>query len=170
MEKRWLGTAVLLGFLAVAACRDDDPTGARNDADGGVPVSLTDQLDGGLLSQDAFTLLEAAIEGDTLRAQVGYGGGCRVHEFELVISRDFMESQPVQTTAVLAHDADDDPCEAFILTWLEADLVALKEAWQASYAVDSGTIILHLEVPALEAECDATAFSQPGRCSLVYSF
>ncbi len=109
------------------------------------------------------------VDGDTLSLQVGYGGGCRVHQFGLVISSDFMESEPVQTTALLTHDADGDPCEAYILTWLIADLAPLKVEWQTAYQADSGTIVLHLQVPTSEADCD-TSWSGPGSCSLLYSF
>ncbi len=167
----WPTTVALLVLLAVAACSDDEPTGATRDGQqDGIPVTLVDQPGGDTAVIDPFTLLAAEIDGDTLRMQVGYSGGCRAHAFELAISGDFMESEPAQTTAVLRHDSDDDPCEAFILTWLEADLVPLRQSWQASYQGEHGTIVLHLGVPASEAECDTTPFDEPGGCSLLYSF
>ena len=168
--RAWVPAALLLMAASFLSCSDDEPTGSTGpDGDGNITTTLVAELDTADWRTDPFTLLEAGINGDTLNLQVGYGGGCRVHQFGLVISSDFMESQPVQTTALLTHDADGDPCEAYILTWLIADLAPLKAEWQTAYQADSGAIVLHLQVPTSEADCD-TSWSGPGSCSLLYSF
>jgi hypothetical protein len=168
--RAWTRATLLLTAISFLGCSDDDPTGTTGpDGDGNITTTLVAQLDTADWRTDPFTLLEAAIDGDTLSLQVGYGGGCRFHQFGLVISNDFMESHPVQTRALLAHDADGDLCEAYILTWLIADLAPLKLEWQTAYQADTGAVVLHLDVPVNEAECD-TLWSGPGRCSLLYSF
>jgi hypothetical protein len=169
MSFRWLCTLLPLAAAVTLGCGEEEPTAASDD-DGLIGTTLVAGLDTAGWRTDAFTLIEAEIEGDTLGMQVGYGGGCRVHKFELLISGEFMESDPVQTVAVLEHDSGDDPCDAYIMTWLFADLSPLRRAWQASYQQQAGEIVLHLEVPASQAKCDNTGFSQPGRCSLLYSF
>jgi hypothetical protein len=142
---------VLLPLILSAgliACDDDEPTGAQLE-DGFILTTLVSQIDTSEWRQDPFTLLDTELSGDTLNLHVAYGGGCLDHEFALVISSSFMESDPVQTFALLSHDDDDDPCDAVVLTWLMADLTPLKQEWQASYQAQSGTIVMHLDVPIL---------------------
>jgi hypothetical protein len=157
--------------LAVQAC-DDFVSGGPEAADvrGLISSVLVANIEPSEWPQDPFVLQEARIAGDTLFLQVAYGGGCRAHDFTLVISTQFMESEPVQTRALLAHDSHDDPCEAWLQSALRADLTPLKRAWQSAYHSPSGTVIVHLDVPVNEAECDATPFSEPGLCTLRYSF
>lgn len=169
MSWRWQYTFLPLAAVLTLACGEEEPTAAV-DGDGSIATTLVAELDTAGWQTDPFTLLEAEIEGDTLSMQVGYGGGCRSHKFELLISDEFMESEPVQTVAVLDHDSGDDPCDAYILTWLFADLSPLKQAWQAAYLQESGKIVLHLEVPVSQAACSNAGFNQPGRCSLLYIF
>jgi hypothetical protein len=168
--QRLLKAPLIMLLAAFIGCNDDEPTNAVPDPDGVIPTTMVSQIDTADWRIDPFALLEAAIDGDTLRLQVGYGGGCRDHEFQLVISGAFMESEPVQTMALLTHDDDDDPCDAFILTWLLADLTPLKTEWQSAYQRQSGTIVLHLDVPSSQAECDESRLGQPGRCTLFYEF
>ena len=36
---------------------------------------------------------------------MSYGGGCREHAFQLLVGDGFRESDPVQATALVSHDA-----------------------------------------------------------------
>ncbi len=62
---------------------------------------------------DDYELGAVAVAGDTLTVTVSYSGGCRTHRFTLVAAEGFLESDPVQLDATIAHDADGDPCEAY---------------------------------------------------------
>ena len=168
--RRLLKVPLAVVFAALVGCGDDEPTTTSPGPDGVISTTMVEQLDTAAWKIDPFELLEASIQGDTLYMQVGYSGGCLTHDFGLVISTDFMESDPVQTTALLTHDSKDDACDAWILTWLLADLSPLKAEWQAAYQSVSGTIVLHLDVPVTQAECDNTPFSGSSRCSLLYDF
>ncbi len=95
--------------------------------------------------KDAFELNEAAITADTLAVKVSYSGGCRDHQFTLVASGAFMESDPVQLNVALAHNANDDPCEAWITEGYLFDLAPIKALYQKAYRQDSGTIVLQLK-------------------------
>ena len=66
------------------------------------------------LGDDDYVLNSATITGDTLTVSVSYSGGCRTHVFTLVIAASFVEDSPVRLPAVLRHDANGDPCEAFL--------------------------------------------------------
>ena len=105
---------------------------------------------------DPYQLNAASIAGDTLSVSVSFGGGCRTHEFTLVASNVFLESDPVQLHASLAHEANDDLCRAWLTEDRDFDLTPLKRLFQNAYQADAGTLILRLD-----------AAPEPG---LVYAF
>ena len=107
---------------------------------------------------DPFDLNAAAVSGNILTVSVSYGGGCRSHVFVLTAAESFQESSPVQLPMVLTHDADADPCEAYLTRQLRFDLAPIRERYRAAYGQDSGTVRLLLD--------PAPAAGQP----LVYQF
>lgn len=94
---------------------------------------------------DAYTINAATLEGDTLRVNVSYSGGCETHAFTLVAESRFLESFPVQLRVSIAHNANGDRCEALITEDYHFDLTPLKEAYQKGYRKDEGTIALRLK-------------------------
>ena len=138
-----------LGAGVGAACTRtplDGDTGAGPSAglDGARPIQIAHNFDATGLKSDPYTIESASIEGNVLRLAVRYGGGCAQHKFSLVASRAFRESMPVQTTAVLAHDAGGDNCRALISETLSFDLTPLRDLYRADYRTPSGTIVIHL--------------------------
>ena len=91
---------------------------------------------------DPYELQSAEIEADTLLATVSYGGGCANHAFTLVLENAFKMTDPPRLPATLAHDADDDMCEAWLTEDYAFDLTPLKRLAQDDDA--SGTVILEL--------------------------
>ena len=94
---------------------------------------------------DAYTINAATLQGDTLRVNVSYSGGCKTHAFTLVAEERFLESFPVQLRVSLAHNANSDTCEAWITEDYDFDLTPLKEVYQKGYRTDEGTIVLRLK-------------------------
>ena len=94
---------------------------------------------------DAYVINAATLEGDTLRVNVSYSGGCETHAFTLVAEQRFLESFPVQLRVSLAHNANGDTCEAWITEDYHFDLTPIKEVYQKSYRTDTGTIVLRLK-------------------------
>ena len=96
---------------------------------------------------DEFELSAAAISGDTLTVTASYGGGCEEHDFTLVASEAFMESDPVQLQVALAHNANADACERWVTQDYSFDLLPIKERFQGQYheKPEPGTIVLQLE-------------------------
>ena len=83
---------------------------------------------------DPFDLTDAAsIEGDTLLLPVGYSGGCADHAFRACWDGSFAESDPVQATLTIQHDANGDSCEAYLSETLAFDLSPLAEAHREAY-------------------------------------
>ncbi|MFX1535532.1 MAG: hypothetical protein ACFFDI_15000 [Promethearchaeota archaeon] len=140
-------TIVLLGFFALnqgifglLALNQDDSQAQK--------IIVDDLIDGSYYQnapRDPLSISSIELNNDILNAKVSFSGGCKGHNFALIASRGFMESDPVQINVLLSHDAHNDLCEAWITEDLAFDLSPLKEAWQQAYQQTSGTIIIHLE-------------------------
>ena len=94
---------------------------------------------------DEYALNSATITDDALILNVSYGGGCENHQFTLVSTGVFLESFPVQLSVSLAHNANNDPCQAWLTDDYHFDLSAIKNLYQAAYQQKAGTIILLLK-------------------------
>ena len=94
---------------------------------------------------DAYALNSATITDDTLNISVSYSGGCEEHQFTLVASDIFLESFPVQLSASIVHNANDDACEAYPTENYRFDLTPIKTMYQEAYRQEAGTIILRLK-------------------------
>ena len=129
--------ALLLGMLAASGCRESpiEPVVSENS------VVVDDGRDHG---DDPYVVNSVAVEGDRLTISVSYAGGCRNHVFTLVISKSFMESDPVQLSAFLAHNANGDPCEAFPTESLSFDLGAVRTRYQMFYGPGPGKVVLRI--------------------------
>ena len=96
-------------------------------------------------SKDPFTINNVILENDILKINITYTGGCEEHDFMLIGTTSFMESNPVQINILLSHNANNDPCDALINEELNYYLTPLKNAWQEAYQKNSGTIIIWIE-------------------------
>ncbi len=134
---------VLTGLALLAACAVERLVlGPVTGDPAVVPLTLVDDLATASGPRDPVTLETAAVVGDTLRLEVTYGGGCRTHAFGLLVERRFLESNPVQAAAALAHDDRDDPCDALVSRTLLADLRPLRQEYRRAYGADTGTLVL----------------------------
>lgn len=136
---------ILIFFLIGLMNCTSEPV--QNEHDKKLSVSVTIAPATGLnVSSDQFTFEEVTIENDTLTAVVRYGGGCRLHQFDLRFSGVFMESYPVQVNAKIIHNANNDMCKAYLLERLKFPLLPLKENYMNSYETSGEeTIIIKLE-------------------------
>lgn len=95
---------------------------------------------------DAFRLESAAVDGDVLAIEVSYAGGCRNHEFVLLAARSFeVLSGSVRLEIALNHNANEDPCEAYLTEQLRFDLDPVKRLYRQTYSRDTGTVYLRLD-------------------------
>ncbi|MHA2232590.1 MAG: hypothetical protein ACXAB4_08855 [Candidatus Hodarchaeales archaeon] len=104
--------------------------------------------------RDPYTINRAKIDNDILHVEVSFGGGCKAHNFTLIVLSGFGESLPVAANALLSHDGNNDLCEAWLTKELRFDLSSLKEEWQHTYEQESGAIRILLnpaeDLPFLE--------------------
>ena len=91
-----------------------------------------------------------SITGDVLTLSVSYSGGCESHDFTFITSGVFLESNPVQLQAILAHDANGDSCEAWVTETYHFNISPLKTRYQKAYRTETGTIVLGIKgIPAV---------------------
>lgn len=88
---------------------------------------------------DPFSVLTVAVDGDSLRATVQYGGGCREHGFALEPMGVATKSLPRQWSLRLLHDAHEDLCRALISEDLAWDLTPYRDPQNA-------VVVLRLDV------------------------
>ena len=132
-----LGCLVLLvGLFAAGGC-GESPAGPD------APESNVVIDDGRNWRFDPYVVDSAAIDGHRLTIEVSYAGGCERHDFTLVLSRSFLESDPVQLPAALAHDANSDACEAWLTESLDFDLALVRTHYQQAYG-PSGRVVLQI--------------------------
>ena len=128
---------LLLGLLVATGCRQPP-------LEPDMPGNNVVVVDGHDYGDDPYVANSAAIDGDQLTISVSYAGGCRNHIFTLVISESFMESDPVQLPAVLAHEANGDPCEAYPTESVVFDLALVRTRYRQSYGPGSGKVVLRI--------------------------
>ncbi len=119
--------------------------------DGVIPDDITYTGDvfigeaGDRFGSDEYALNSAIIDGDILKVNLSYSGGCETHQFTLVASNTFLESFPVQLHVYIAHNANGDTCEAYPTEDYHFDLTSIKSMYQEAYRQEAGTIILRLK-------------------------
>ena len=77
-------------------------------------------------STDEFELLSSTVEGDSLRLEVRYGGGCKEHEFTMRTNLMYLKSLPPQLNLYLEHENSSDNCRALITETLAFDIIKLR--------------------------------------------
>lgn len=117
-------------------------------SDGILPVVV--DLDGNLngLPRDGVSLGPVTVTGNRLDAELSFGGGCALHEIDLVAVGGWLESTPVQVNLFFSHEDNDDPCDAFLTEVRDFDLRGLADEYEATYGVATPgetTLILRVE-------------------------
>jgi len=113
------------------------------------------RTDCGPFASDGYTLNAADVRDDTLHLSLSFGGGCAEHLFRVCWDGSFMESAPVQAALVLQHEANDDPCDAWLSADLEVPLSSLRAAYADAYRSDTGTVVLRVGEETVRFDFDA---------------
>jgi len=74
-----------------------------------------------------FSIAEAAVDGDSLRVTVQYGGGFRDHTFRLVADGAATKSLPRQQRLRIEHEGQGDPGRALITRDEAFDLIPHRD-------------------------------------------
>ena len=128
--------ALLLVALTATGC--SPPSAAPGDSNEDRVVVA----DGRSWGHDPFEIGSAAIAGDRLSVEVSFGGGCEEHDFTLVIGAAFAESDPVQLQAEIAHDANNDACEAYLTETRVFDLGLVRTRYRDWYGPGAGEVVM----------------------------
>jgi hypothetical protein len=129
----------LICTLGLAACEDSTSPVRYNgpETTGRIQVAL--QTEPGRWHADQLVIDSARIVADTLIVHATHGGGCARHGYAAVAWNGWLESFPVQVGVVLAHDANNDPCDALLQPTLRFDLTPLREAYDVAYRRGAGS-------------------------------
>lgn len=150
-------TVVLVGALVLlggAGPCGGDPL--LPEPGGPIIVAFGDDLD--RWPRDDWDFMDAAVVGEGLELTVAHGGGCQSHEFWLLAVDGFQslhDAGPTPTLTVpilLAHDAHDDPCDAYLTRTDTFDLQPLRAAFRD--AVTDGPARIILRIPAGQGSAD----------------
>ncbi len=93
------------------------------------------------IEQDPYALMGARLDADILTLRVGISGCSPDHPFTLYASRHFMESNPVQTWALLAHDDRGELCDAWFERTLQFDLSPLRAEHIRAYGAPGVVLV-----------------------------
>ncbi|MGH7469241.1 MAG: hypothetical protein ACRENP_14895 [Longimicrobiales bacterium] len=135
---------IVFCLLPGTSCQNGDPTGPYVGADtaGSIRVDFTTQP--GRWHADQLVIDSASIASDVLHVHVHHGGGCARHAYAAVAYNGWLESNPVQVGAFLAHNANRDPCDALLNAHLRFDLVPLRDAYRKSYGPAAAELVIQL--------------------------
>lgn len=128
----------------ISISRDDVPVDTPK-LWGDVVISKPGVNDTDKRVNDAYELNSATIADGILTVSVSYSGGCKKHEFTLVTGTAFLESDPVQLSVAIFHNANGDTCEAYPTEEYHFDLTPIKKMYQNAYQVQAGTVKLNLK-------------------------
>lgn len=118
----------ILIFLLLTSCKGTRNTAsAPENASGGNEQTMS--VDPRPV-ESPFTVLGAAVEGDSLRVQLQYGGGFRTHSFTLISMGAATKSLPRQQPVKLIHDAHGDMGRALIQEERSFDLTSFRDPSQ----------------------------------------
>jgi hypothetical protein len=123
-----IGTSLLLTL----GCKTETVVDVAVDSNVDVNVDSTEFV------SSTFTFKDVKIMGDTLIANVQYGGGCGHHKFEIKENGFLMKSLPPKQPLQIIHFSTVDPCRALINVDLKFDISSFR-------GTPHGTTVLRLE-------------------------
>jgi len=139
-----IGVIGAVALATLVSCVGDIGLNPLPADEGVIPTYIVFTADSSDWPTDPLSITRTAIQGDTLEIDIEYAGGCRIHRYAFVVSASFTESDPVHTISLLAHDANDERCEALVQQSLKADLSELKGKYLRVIKPDSGDMVIRI--------------------------
>ena len=99
---------------------------------------------------DPWNFVDADVVDGELELELAYGGGCEEHGFWIVAVEGFHElpsfgpTPMVSVPILVAHEARDDPCEAYITETHRVGLQPLRDAFVDEFVMTTGRVILRV--------------------------
>ena len=126
-----LKKVLIVGLLiALTACIDAEDTGEYyegkvylfNNSETFQEANIARKNGSGNARSDPFEIEAVVRQGDTLKVNVAYSGGCGEHFFNVIWDGTILTSSPCSINLIIDHDAQDDYCEAYMRETLEINL------------------------------------------------
>jgi hypothetical protein len=135
MPKYFFGLSIIL-LILFGCSNNTEPEDL-----GSSPTILVENINASDLYRHELRINSVKINENSLIADISFSGGCRKHEFILVISKYFIKTNPPQIELFISHNNNGDSCEAFLNEEIVFSLVPLKDLYRNEYG-DKGEIIL----------------------------
>ncbi len=108
-------------------------------------VQMIDVQDTALIKKDVVNFNSVSLDNDRLKFSLSYSGGCMHHVIELFALKAIEKTNPARVTVRLSHNANNDPCEAYITKDHEFDLAPLKGFMISNYNITDEVILVLLD-------------------------
>lgn len=109
-----------------------------------IPDVIVTRQSPGDIDQDPYSLLDAQLDGHMFRMRVGFSGCSPDHPLVLYAGRNWMESYPIATWMLLAHDDLGEMCDAWWERTLAFDLEPILQAYIEDFgAPDRIRLLFH---------------------------
>ena len=106
MTPEIMAASVTLTLLSEFSCPPTFPTSVN----GTSQVLLIDEAPQNCFATDAAQITDVALEGNILKINITYRGGCQEHTFGLYGETAFLQSNPPHWSLYLSNDAQGDTC------------------------------------------------------------
>ena len=111
-QRPQFGRSLVLAFVLTAALVGCDMFSTADTKPREVQIVANDSFDVSEMPRDSFLVDSASVDGDVLRLQVSYNGGCGKHRFVLYSSPSWIaRSNPPAVIVYLSHEARGDTCQ-----------------------------------------------------------
>ena len=130
------------GLISIS--RDDAPVDASK-LWGDVVILEHGVNDPDKWGNDDYRLNSTTITDSTFTVSVSYSGGCKNHQFTLILMDSWKMSDPAQLGVSIVHNANRDSCEAYPTEEYHFDLTPIKTMYQATHPQKAGRVLLKLE-------------------------
>ena len=110
----------ILIFFVLISCEKDS-----NLNDSTRELRYLSEYPGRETSLDMFSVDSVFIDGDSLKMNVGYSGGCAVHQFNLWALETGLDGKGA-IHIMLEHIGNNDHCEAYLHEWLAFSIEPLQ--------------------------------------------
>ena len=124
-------------------CNAKDSLTDHDSRSGIEPIVVIDD-DASKWGTDPTWIQSAAVSGSELDLSVTYSGGCKDHSFALVASEEFVNNGDIRLSVTLAHEGNDDYCEAALTERVTFELQPIAAHAKSTLGIKSGRIELLL--------------------------
>jgi len=120
--------SIFVVFITLTfSCNDKETILPQTDCDTEIVLNIS-----GTWADDPYNINEVFLTEDgQLNMNISHSGGCAEHEYQLLQDPSFCGTPPIYISMKLSHNANLDPCEAWINRDLCFDISTIYEGYEA---------------------------------------